>query len=367
MKKPILFSVCLILSIYINAQSQGPLNGSGFSTEIIAGANRTWDFASDAALSDDLYANFGDISGGVGSYTDYLMAINFGFSIPPGTTISGITVEVECSDPNGRTSDYSVRISKAKTVGSGERALGTPYPASDAYMTYGGPGDLWGETWTDGDINDGGFGVVISTQRNAPGGTTGGRIDDIRITVYYNFGTLPVKLINFAASKKSNSVELNWTTSEEVNINHYEMERSTNGRDFTSFASIASRNQRNQISYTTTDTRPVAGIGYYRLKIVDNNNDIKYSKIATVHFKSSNQVIIYPSLWKRGTPLHISNPNHEKLTVYFFNSTGKLAGKTSTTTSDIKLETLSNAQGSLLYRIINEKGELAGSGELIAN
>jgi hypothetical protein len=86
-----------------------------------------------------------------------------------------------------------------------------------------------------------------------------------------------------------------------------------------------------------------------------------------VHFKSSNQVIIYPSLWKRGTPLHISNPNQEKLTVYFFNSTGKLAGKTSTTTSDIKLETLSNVQGSLLYRIINEKGEVAGSGELIAN
>lgn len=366
MKKPILLCIFFISSLYINAQSQGPLNGAGFSTEIIIGADRTWDAASDAALSDDLYANFGDISG-VGGYTDYLMAINFGFSIPPGTTIIGITVEVECSDPNGKTSDYSVRISKAKTVGSSERALGTPYPASDAYMVYGGPTDLWGETWTDADINDGGFGVVIAAQRNAAGGTTGGRIDDIRITVYYNFGSLPVKLINFAAAKKNNSVELQWTTSEEVNINHYEMERSTNGRDFTRLASIASRNLTNQTSYTTTDTKPVSGIGYYRLKIVDNNNVIKYSKIATVHFKSSNQVIIYPSLWKRGTPLHISNPNQEKLTVYFFNSTGKLAAKTTTTTSELKVETFSNVQGSLLYRIINEKGELAGSGELISN
>jgi len=367
MKNPILSCVCLILSIYINAQSQGPLNGTGFSTEIIPGANRTWDAASDAAVSDDLYANFGDITGGVGSYTDYLMAINFGFSIPGGTTITGITVEVECSDPNGRTSDYSVRISKAKTVGSSDRAVGTPFPASDAYLTYGGPGDLWGETWTDADINDGGFGVVIATQRNAPGGATGGRIDDIRITVYYTFGTLPVKLINFGASKKNNSVELKWTTSEEVNINHYEIERSANGHDFTSLASIASRNQRNQISYSTIDTRPISGIAYYRLKIVDNNNDLKYSKIATVHFKSSNQVIIYPSLWKKGTPLHISNPNHEKLTVYFFNSSGKLAGKTTSTTSEITVETLSNVQGTIIYRIINEKGELAGSGELIAN
>jgi hypothetical protein len=77
-------------------------------------------------------------------------------------------------------SDARVRIVKGGTIGSTDKASGSAWPGSDAYETYGSSSDLWGETWTDSDINDSGFGMAI-----AASGTCEARIDHIEITVHY--------------------------------------------------------------------------------------------------------------------------------------------------------------------------------------
>src|SRR5687767_6586803 len=233
MKAIILFGMCAIVCITANSQSQGPLNGSVFTTVAIPGSSSTWSNTSNSVVSDNSYSSFGDLSGGAGSYTDYLVVSNFNFAIPDAAVISGIMIEVEDSDPNQLTSEYRVRILNGGIIGSYEKATGAAYPATDAYRTYGGNGDLWNDSWTPKDINNASFGIAIAAQRNAAGGVTAGEIDDIRITVYYQLLTLPVKLLSFSAIKGPGVVHLEWKTAEESNMDHYEVERSADGRNFT--------------------------------------------------------------------------------------------------------------------------------------
>lgn len=123
----------------------------------------------------------------------YLKATNFSFSIPAGATIHGIFVEIE----KGNTPieprylrDEEVKIVKADgTLGSENKAdTTTPWPAPDAYVSYGNSTDLWGESWTAEDINDVDFGVVLMVFDSLNPMFTNidtAHVDHFRITVYY--------------------------------------------------------------------------------------------------------------------------------------------------------------------------------------
>lgn len=365
MKSLMLFYVGILTTVRLTAQIAGPLSGGTFVNVPIAGSNKAWTSVGNVASSDNTYATFGNLTGGTGSFTDYLTATNFGFSIPSGASVDGIVVEVERSDPNFRTSDYSVKIIKGGAISTTERSGGATYPAADSYQTYGNPADLWGETWTDVDINSSNFGVAVAARRNSAGGTTGGRIDHVRITVFYNFITLPLKLLDFSLQKNANSVHLDWKTAEEVNMDHFEIERSQTARDFVSIGTIADRNQITETNYSFDDNYPLKDISFYRLKMVSNTGGINYSKILPVQFRGGRNVGLYPVPWRQGMPLNIINPNYERLTVQFFNEWGQLIGTNTTTTNQVAGKSLSGFEGWGFYKIYDEKYQLVGVGKIL--
>jgi hypothetical protein len=344
----------------------GPLAPATVTTVAIPGSSATWANTNNVSVSDDVYSGTGDIAGGAGSYTDYLVATNFGFSIPGGSTITGIEVIVERSDASGLTSDYRVRIVKGGVIGSTEMSAGAAYGTADSYGLYGTPFDSWGETWTDADINAADFGIAVAAQRNAVGGSSAAVIDQILITVYYS-AVLPVKLVDFSASKKSNYIKLQWTTEEESNISHYEMQRSTNGTVFSAIGNVTSRNQDIRAFYSYDDYNPVNGLTYYRLKSVELNGKSGYSKIVSIDFSKMGGISIYPSKFKAGTVLHITNPANENLTAYFYSTSGKLLGKSNTESNMISASFLSNSKGMIFYKIVNANGLQVNSGTLIAD
>ena len=97
---------------------------------------------------------------------------------------------------------------------------------------------------------------------------------------------LPMKLLGFTGTVSKDVVWLKWTTASEKNINHFEAEKSTNGTDFSSInRQIAVGVNTSPEHYQAEDFKPVAGINYYRLKIVGNDNQVAYTKIITVKFK----------------------------------------------------------------------------------
>jgi len=361
--KKLLPIFALIISHNLFAQS-GPVGPSTVTTVAIPGSSATWSNTGNVSLSDDIYAGTGNIAGGAGSYSDYLVATNFGFNIPSGATITGIEVTVERSDASGLTSDYRVRIVKGGVIGSTEMSTGAAYGATDSYGLYGSPYDSWGETWTDVDINAADFGVAVAAQRNAAGGSSAAVIDQILITVHYS-ATLPVKLLDFSANKKSNSVEIQWITEEESNISHYEIQRSKDGVDFVTIGNVASRNDNAKSFYSYNDSKPVNGMAYYRLKSAELNGKASYSKIVSINFTKPGGVSIYPTKLKAGMSLHIANPTSENLTIYFYSASGKLLGKAITESNLISTSCLSNATGMIFYKIAKENGSQVSSGTLV--
>lgn len=85
---------------------------------------------------------------------------------------------------------------------------------------------------------------------------------------------------------KNKKVTLNWTVAENESINNFEIERSTNGRDFKTIAVfLTSENNgiENYLFYETVKTGKVM----YRLKIITKQNGMAYSSV----IKPGNKII----------------------------------------------------------------------------
>lgn len=93
----------------------------------------------------------------------------------------------------------------------------------------------------------------------------------------------PVKLVSFTASKKNNTVLLNWKTVSEENTNSFHIERSTNGKDFTNIGVVtAAGNSSAEQYYSFIDANPTI-MNFYRLQTIDKDGKFTYSR--TVAFK----------------------------------------------------------------------------------
>jgi autotransporter-associated beta strand protein len=109
--------------------------------------------------------------------------------------------------------------------------------------------------------------------------------------------TLPVRLLSFEASRKNKEVMLQWKTSDEVNVKHYTVERSTDGHNFTPIGSAnAVGGQAANHTYNMMDAQPLPGVVYYRLKITDKDGSFRYSQTLAFRFGSSGQLLtVYPN------------------------------------------------------------------------
>ena len=87
--------------------------------------------------------------------------------------------------------------------------------------------------------------------------------------------------------------------------------------------------------------------------MVEVDGSVTYSKIVTIQFATGDHITIYPTLWKKGMTLNISNPNNEKLIAHFFNSAGQHIGISTTISAALPTSMLNNQKGIIYYKIIN--------------
>jgi len=94
---------------------------------------------------------------------------------------------------------------------------------------------------------------------------------------------LPVTLTGFTATLRAETVLVQWTTASELNNKEFVLERSADGRQYQALQTLAGRGTMLTAStYTTTDTQPLPGLSYYRLRQVDLSGAVVYSPAASV-------------------------------------------------------------------------------------
>jgi hypothetical protein len=129
-----------------------------------------WQGANNIQMQDGLGAT---VSINPGSTSGLLQATAFNFGVPSGATVLGITavwVRKSWSLPGLYTGlvDSNVSLLKAGSAVGSNHASGGGWISSFQSISYGGPSDLWGASWSPSDINSSGFGIQLSV--NNPGG-----------------------------------------------------------------------------------------------------------------------------------------------------------------------------------------------------
>jgi len=102
--------------------------------------------------------------------------------------------------------------------------------------------------------------------------------------------TLPLKMGDFSASKQAAGIRLDWETLHEQNTAYFDVERSSNGADFTTIGKVMAKGySSSKEQYNFTDVLPLTGTNYYRLKLADADNRFDYSQIIVI--KNSNALV----------------------------------------------------------------------------
>jgi hypothetical protein len=118
--------------------------------------------------------------------------------------------------------------------------------------------------------------------------------------------TLPVVLTYFRGQSQTSRIDLNW----QVDCSHpsglsLSLERSVDGKAFTSIYKITATKQRCLQPFSYTDYDPLPGKNYYRVKITEATGRIIYSKILFFSTRST-EVVVSPTILKHGQLLHIT-------------------------------------------------------------
>lgn len=94
---------------------------------------------------------------------------------------------------------------------------------------------------------------------------------------------LPVQLLTFTAQLSGTNNLLQWSTTQQINSDRFELERSLNGSSFIKITSIAAAgNSSITNNYSYSDPFEFGAPVYYRLKMIDKNGKFNYSQIVMV-------------------------------------------------------------------------------------
>ncbi len=132
---------------------------------------------------------------------------------------------------------------------------------------------------------------------------------------------LPVQLLSFTGNLNGRNVILDWHTNDELNVAKYDIERSADARNFLTIGMQQANNTANN-HYTFVDNNPIVSAGYYRLKIVERDGTIRFSKIILIKNALANAIAITPN--PTSDFIKITLPNANGYSIQVLNALGKI-------------------------------------------
>lgn len=137
---------------------------------------------------------------------------------------------------------------------------------------------------------------------------------------------LPVTFGEIKGYNKEDGTRLDWTVHTEINVSHYEIERSTDGVSFSKIGSVTAQAKDGVLYYTYFDAMAAAGVNFYRVRNVDLDGKYSYSAIVKVSGgkAASERTAVYPNPVQNGrVNLQTGNLVKGIYTIEVFNATGQ--------------------------------------------
>lgn len=333
----IIFFAIIIASSTINAQSfpwSGHTKGSKSSVHTQGNISRTFNLTGNGTESN--YPQYNNQGGG-----------NLATSVNWSNKTTSVTMTLTFSKPlvgvtfllfdvDQSTGNWDDKL----TISAKNETNNTVYPAltGNSYTTISGEnrniieGNDNNTTYTNAPaVASFGSGyiktvtIVFSAGSSSPNNPNS-QVVGIGGVVFEN--VLPIDLMSFKADKKNTTTELKWQTENQEGFSHFELERSSNGTaDFDSIASIpATTATSGNYSFVDANAARLSQKAYYRLKMVDQDGQFKYSAVVVVTFENAASIMVTPNLLNAGEliSVNIAGNNQSKFDVKLFDMSGKM-------------------------------------------
>ena len=187
-----------------------------------------------------------------------------------------------------------------------------------------------------------------------------------RDTVWVNVNPLPLKMVGFTAlyqppltPPQEGNVLLQWQTANEVNVSHYSITKSIDGKEFTVIGKVKANN-RSSNEYSFTDKLKTEALDgktvYYRIVGVDFDGQKQYSQVKSVALKvKSEGISVYPNPTNGIVHIVGSNIKEVKLINYLGQ---QIATGTNLSNDAIIINTKNLSKGLYIVQIITKNNEV---------
>jgi hypothetical protein len=158
--------------------------------------------------------------------------------------------------------------------------------------------------------------------------------DDLTISAPYFYpggcppaqSPLPVMLMSFQGNLNNDKVSLQWSVAQNEEGDHFEVQRSTDGVSFETAAVIMVTDKPGSESYSYSEVSTAEKI-YYRLKMVNDNQSVRYSKILVFQGNAASaskalRIVNNPATDK--LTLSFSSKNNQVVQIRVYDMAGRL-------------------------------------------
>lgn len=144
------------------------------------------------------------------------------------------------------------------------------------------------------------------------------------LKIIYCTPPLDVKVTGFTCQAEDKKNMLNWFGASEENLSWYEIEKSEDGLTFIKAGVVMALHKNPLSAYQFIDGGDIAGVAYYRLKMVANEGSFKYSNTIIINSKKSSfrvKNIINP--FQQSLSVECLIPADGKIDYHLFDGNGK--------------------------------------------
>jgi hypothetical protein len=161
---------------------------------------------------------------------------------------------------------------------------------------------------------------------------------------------LPLDIVSLTATNAGARNRIDWSTATEQKGDEYLVERSADGQNFREIGSVNAKGEAS--SYSFWDEQPVAGINYYRLKLVEVSGESSYSNIVTATVKGSGSLNVdaYPNPASSDMTVKVSGPAAGNAILTITDLSGKVISSRSMSGSETRLDLRGMAPGLYLLK-----------------
>jgi trimeric autotransporter adhesin len=141
---------------------------------------------------------------------------------------------------------------------------------------------------------------------------------------FKKFSILPVNKLDINAAADNNAVTVNWKTTGELDVDFYEIERSTNGNTFSrAGAANAKGNGSFNYSYTDDVSAVTASFIYYRIKVISKNGVVTYSQTVKITLGNNAKISVMPNPFSSFINIELTAVKKNKAVINIFNTAGQ--------------------------------------------